>query len=470
MRMQQEAQRLFDEGIRQHMAGKIDEAVARYQGALSRQPDFGAAHNNLAIAFIAQGRVDDAASHFERALALQPNSAEAQNNLGNWLAAQGRAEKALTHYGKAIQFRPDYAEAHFNRAEIRKFRRSDPELASLKALASRNDLPPASVPYVHFALGKAWEDIGEYDRAFQHLRIGNDAKRQQLNYDEKSAGELFERTAAVFNRELMERMAGAGEPSATPIFILGMPRSGSTLVEQILASHPQVHAAGELPDLDQSIAEVLGSLGQPSQYPECVARLDAATVRRIGKTYVDRVAALGKGKIYVVDKLPGNFLNIGLIRLILPNAKIVHTMREALDTCVSCYSKLFTESQSFCYDLGELGRHYRRYEALMDHWKSVLPVNTILDVQYESVVDNFEAEARRLIDYCGLPWDDQCIEFHKASRPVTTASAAQARKPLFRSSLQRWRKYEPHLAELMQELENPQSYCGVRNRSTTKTA
>jgi hypothetical protein len=239
--------------------------------------------------------------------------------------------------------------------------------------------------------------------------------------------------------------------------MVGMPRSGSTLSEQILASHPEVHAAGELPDLDQAIVEVLGSRGQPFQYPECVAGLDEAALRRIGTAYVARVSALSNGKRYVVDKLPGNFLNIGLIRLILPQAKIIHTMREPLDTCVSCYSKLFTASQFFSYDLGELGRHYRRYEALMNHWRSVVPPKAILDVRYENVVDDLEAEARRLINHCGLPWDDRCLEFYKADRPVTTASAAQARKPLFRSSLQRWRKYEPFLAPLIEELQDSQS-------------
>ncbi len=434
--------------MRHHTAGRIDEAVARYDRALSADPEYADAHNNLAVALLTLGRIDEAAPHFERALVLKPASADAHNNLGNWLAEQGKLDQALKHFERAIAIRPDYAEAHFNRAEIKTFQPGDPELAALERLATRNDLPASSVPYIHFALGKALEDSGDYPRAFEHLRKGNEARRRQIEYEEASAARIFERTAAVFSSGLFERFRGVGDPSPVPIFVLGMPRSGSTLVEQILASHPQVHAAGELTDLDQALYGVLGGL----QYPECAPSLDGATLRRIGEAYVTRISAVANNKTRIVDKLPGNFLNIGLIHLVLPHARIVHTMRDPMDTCVSCYSKLFSASQHYSYDLGELGRHYCRYRQMMAHWRSVLPPGSILDVSYEDVVDDLEGQARRLIDYCGLAWDDRCIDFHRADRPVQTASAAQARRPLFRSSLQRWRKYEPSLGPLLREL------------------
>jgi hypothetical protein len=288
------------------------------------------------------------------------------------------------------------------------------------------------------------------------LRKGNELKRRQSDYDEKSAVELFQRLRDVFDGGLLDRFQGEGDPSSMPIFVLGMPRSGSTLIEQILASHPQVHGAGELNDLDAAVSSVLGTGGKPARYPECIPSLDGAILRQIGQTYLSRLLSrlpsCADGKVRIIDKLPGNFVHIGLIRLILPNARIIHTVRDAVDTCVSCYSKLFTSGQSFSYDLAELGRYYRGYRELTTHWRSVLPPDAMLDVVYEDVVDDLEGQARRMIDYCGLPWDDRCLNFDKTSRTVKTASAVQVRKPLFRSSVQRWRKYEAGLGPLLNEL------------------
>jgi hypothetical protein len=232
-----------------------------------------------------------------------------------------------------------------------------------------------------------------------------------------------------------------------------MPRSGSSLIEQILASHPQIHGAGELADLAIAVSGELSDGGWSAQYPEGVPALDGVTLRRIGRAYLDRLPAIGNGKVRIVNKSPGNFFYVGLIRLILPNARIIHTVRDPIDTCVSCYSKLFTFGSSFSYDLAELGRYHRRYRELMAHWRAVLPPGAMLDVAYEDVVDDIEGQTRRLLDYCGLPWDDRCVSFHRTSRRVTTASAVQVREPLFRSSLQRWRRYGPALAPLLRELE-----------------
>ena len=199
---------------------------------------------------------------------------------------------------------------------------------------------------------------------------------------------------------------------------LGMPRSGSTLIEQILASHPQVHAAGELKNLDRVVEAVSDASGRPVPFPQCISALDADGFRRLGQAYLASLPTLPAGKTRITDKMPGNFLYVGLIRLILPNARIIHTMRDPVDTCVSCFSRLFTYGQPFSYDLAELGRYYRWYHELMEHWRSVLPAGAMLDVAYEDVVDNLEEQARRLIDYCGLPWDDRCLSFHETSRPI----------------------------------------------------
>jgi tetratricopeptide (TPR) repeat protein len=373
------------------------------------------------------------------------------DDASNILKEQGKFDDAMAHYGRAIAIRPDYAEAHYNRSEIKTFSKDDADLAALEALADGDDLPADQALAIHFALAKALEDIGDHARAFEHLRKGNALKQRQINYDEPALVNLFQRVSAVFDGNLFDRFRGEGNPSSVPIFVLGMPRSGSTLIEQILASHPQIHAAGELGDLEAAASRLLNHRDQATQYPECVPALDGAALRRLGQSYLASLPALADGRVRIVDKLPGNFVHIGLIRLILPNARIIHTMRDPIDTCVSCYSKLFTAGVSFSYDLAELGRHYRRYRELMTHWRSVLPPDAILDVSYEDVVDDLEGQARRLIDYCGLPWDDRCLSFHRNSRPVKTASAVQVRKPLFRSSLQRWRRYEADIAPLLRE-------------------
>ncbi len=474
-------------GVALVQLGRIDEAMAHFERALALNPGYADAHNNLGNSLAAQGRFNDAVAHFERAcvlnpglvsaqknagaalvqlgriddaaehywrvLARNPDDAEAHQDLGNILKVQGRFDEALKHYGRAIAIRPAYAEAHYSRAEVKTFQSGDSELAALEALAGRDDLPVDKATFIHFALAKAFEDCEDYARAFAHLRRGNDLKRRQIHYDEAGVAAYFQRIRAVFDSSLLNRFQGEGDSSPAPIFVLGMPRSGSTLVEQILASHSQIHGAGELTDLETAIRTVLNAGDRPVRFPECVPSLDGPALRRLGQTYLACLPASADGKVRIVDKSPGNFLNIGLIRLILPNARIIHTVRDPMDTCVSCYSRLFTFGQEFSYDLAELGRFYRGYTEAMAHWRTILPPGAILDVSYEDVVDDLEGQARRLIDYCGLPWDDRCLGFDKNSRPVRTASAVQVRKPLFRGSLQRWRKYETGLTPLLHELK-----------------
>lgn len=436
--------------------GRPEEAVRFLERALAIDPRHGGAHTNLAAALSMLGRLDDAAAHYVTSLTIDPDNAEAHNDLANVLHTQGRFQEAMTHYDKAIAINPAYAEAHLNRSEIKTFQPGDPDIAVLEVLAVRKDLPAAKVPYIHFALAKALEDRGDYDRAFEQWHKGNESKRRQTNYHEPAFVRLFERIANVFDRSLLGRSAGQIEPrrasSVVPVFVVGMPRSGSTLIEQILASHPRVHGAGELEELEKLTNSVSNARGERLSYPDFVPHLDSNALHRMGQAYLSRLPSLPEGKSHVVDKLPINFINVGLIRLILPQAKIIHTMRDPIDTCVSCYSRLFSTGQEFSYDLAELGRYYRRYAELMNHWRDVLPAGSMLEVSYEEVVRDLEGQARRLIDYCGVPWDDRCVAFHSNSRPVKTASSAQVRKPIFRTSIERWRRYETHLGPLLQEL------------------
>ncbi len=308
---------------------------------------------------------------------------------------------------------------------MKTFRQGDAELVALRTLDRRSDSDAYKSIFIQFALGKALEDIGDYERSFHHWMRGNRLKRSRIDYDERGTVEMFRHSAGgSFGAE--------SDPSVVPIFVVGMPRSGTSLIEQILASHAQIQGAGELQDLCRV---------------------------RVGRKWTDSPRAICHGFRRWLGVRSGlstssriTFSGLALIRTILPNARIIHCVRNPIDTCVSCYSKLFTAGQHFSYDLAELGRYYRRYSDLMAHWRSVLPADAMLDVAYEDVVDDLEGQARRLIDYCGLEWDDRCLSFHKTRRIVKTASAVQVRKPLFRTSLERWRRYEAHLGPLLHAL------------------
>lgn len=472
--------------------GRIDGAIGHLARALRLKPDWADAHSNMGRVLTLQGRTAEAATYFERALAINPEHADARGNLGSLCYEQGDVEaatehfnrvlavaadhvethnnlanlykddghfdKAMEHYSRAIELKPSHAQAHFNRAELKVFQPGDADLAAMKSLADSNSLPPDEAICIHFALGKAFEDTGDYARAFEHLRTANKLKRRRIEYDEQQAAAVVDRIESTFSREifdceLSDRSQGSGDPSEVPVFVVGMPRSGTTLIEQILASHPHVYGAGELKHLLDAAVSVLRETGAKARFPESIPLLDRVAIRRIGQTYLARLPVVPAGKIRIVDKMPLNFFNIGLIRLVLPNARIIHAVRDPMDTCVSCYSKMFSSGNKFSYDLAELGRYYCRYHRLMEHWRAVLPANAMFDVVYERVVDDIEGEARRLIEYCGLPWDDRCLDFHNTNRTVKTASCAHVRKPLFRSSVQRWRRFGAGLEPLMRELE-----------------
>lgn len=429
--------------------GRSEDAAARYREVLALKPDHIASHNNLGNLLVDRGHLDEAILHYKQAIGLDPGNAEAHNNLGNALRCQGRFDEALLHYDRAIEIRPAFAEAHYDRVEVKDFSRGDGDLAALEALAGRARLPADKAAFAHFALAKALDDIGDYAKAFRELQHGNDLMRAQIGYDENAMSVLFKRVRCVFTRALMERLQGQGDPSPLPVFVLGMPRSGSTLIEQILAGHPQMDTAGELTAFEETVAEF-------GVFPELAVHLDGQTLRRIAGNYLSRLPAPDARTARIIDKLPGNFLYIGLIRLAFPNARIIHTVRDPIDTCVSCYSKLFHPGQPYSYNLGELGRYFRLYAEEMNHWRSVLSADAMLEVAYEDVVDEIEAQARRMVEFCGLPWDDRCadrcINFHRARRPVRTASAVQVRKPLFRTSVGRWRAYESGIGALLDEL------------------
>jgi hypothetical protein len=286
------------------------------------------------------------------------------------------------------------------------------------------------------------------------LLKANALKRTTVDYDEAATLNMFPHIKKVFDADLLRRTRGLGDPSTVPIFVLGMPRSGTTLVEQILASHPDVHGAGELPWLNEMARNLRGA-DVNGYFPEVAKSWSATQLRDLGGQYVQYLRTKASVAGHVTDKMPMNFRFVGLIHMILPNARIVHTRRDAADTCLSCFTKNFAGAIDYTYDLGELGRYWRAYDDLMSHWRQVLPPGAMLEVQYEDLVADFDRQARHLVTYCGLEWDDRCLSFHHTQRPVRTASVNQVRQPIFASSIGRWRDYEPWLAPLLKELDLP---------------
>jgi tetratricopeptide (TPR) repeat protein len=433
------------------------EAEAAYRQAIALKPDIAETHYNLGQLLEGQDRLAEAEASYRRAVALKPDFADAHNNLGATLKFLGRFADAQRSVERALQLLPRNPSFFLNLSELKRFDAGDPDLAQLEALAHDIEaLPVKQRIDLHFALAKANEDTGQRDNTIRHLLAGNALKRRHINYDEAAALEALKRVREIFTPELMQTFAGAGDPSAVPVFIVGMPRSGTTLIEQIIASHPQAFGGGELPSLNV-VAAGIGPLAGgaapfPEVFPEVMAQLSRQDLQRVGAGYVAAIARLAPHAARITDKMPSNFRFAGLIHLMQPNARIIHAVRDPLDTCFSCFSKLFAGGQYQTYDLAELGRYYRAYQLTMEHWRRVLPPGRILDVRYEDVVADLAGQARRIIAYCGLDWNERCLAFHQTERPVHTASASQVREPIYQSAIGRAQQFAPFLAPLLDAL------------------
>jgi tetratricopeptide (TPR) repeat protein len=452
---------LLSLGFALQTLNRPDEAISHYRQALALRPDYAEAHHNLGTALQTRNLPAEAIPHYQKALAIKPDLAEAYHDLGIALQVVGRIEEASNAFERAIERAPGNARFYRSLTGCKRIAAGDPCLAGMQALADEMaSLSEEERIDLHFALGTAFAELGLAERSFPHLLKGNALKRRQIVHDEPAVLRSFERIRAAYTERVMRDKEGLGDPATVPVFVLGMPRSGSTLVEQILASHPKIFGAGELSEFEDASAGLGGANGAPISSLEEISSLTGDQLRRLGASYVESVRALAPAAERIVDKMPGNFRLAGLIHLALPNARIIHTMRDPIDTCLSCFSKLFAGDQPYCYDLGELGRYYRAYEALMQHWREVLPEGVMLDVQYEAVVADIEREARRIIAHCGLEWDGACLSFYKTRRIIRTASAAQARRPIYNSSVGRWRPYSGMIGPLFEALGNPPSSIG----------
>lgn len=433
-------------GIILQEVGKLAESRTSLERALALQPDNCEIHNNLANTYKRLGLDDLAEQHWRRALALNPHYPAAMSNLTILLIEQGKVERAREFARQALELNPRLADSWFNTIELTKFTPDDPGLATMEELLQADGVKLArDRMLVHFSLGKAYLDSDDADRAFPHFAQGNRLKRATLNYDSAGTRNWLASIGDSFNPEVMKKLAAGGAASTVPIFVLGMPRSGTTLIEQILASHPDIRGAGELSFL-KTVSARLGG------YPGFLATATPEQITELGDAYLSLIEPLADGTRHVVDKMPANFLYVGLIHLMLPQARIIHCRRDPVDTCLSCYTKLFAAEQAFTYDLVELGQFHNAYSALMDHWRKVLPASAFLEVDYEAVVENTEQQVRRMLEFLDLPWDDACRRPHETRRLVRTASAAQVRKPIYQTSKGRCRKYATHLESLLKAL------------------
>lgn len=425
-----------------------EEALIYAQRALTLAPDNANAHNTLGLVLQALGRHDEALAAFDQAAVL-PGSVkeEALVSRASLFMESGRVEDAIVAFDQTLLAFPDSIRVMTSRNDTKIYLSNDPDIAAMEAsLAQADSLSLMDRMAVHFALGKAYLDTRNSARAFHHLDAGNSLKRSTFSYDAAVTQQWMERIAATFNADFMAQHTSADVSSELPVFIIGMPRSGTTLVEQILASHPQIHGAGELSALRLAIEKT-------GAFPESVANLSSDALTQIGHDYLAHITQLANGKKRLVDKMPSNFFYAGLIPLILPGARIIHCRRDPVDTCLSCYSKHFTGEQLFSYDQTELGQFHLAYQALMDHWRQVLPADRFIEVDYETVVDDLEGEAKRLIDFVGMPWDEACLDFHKTRRVVRTASVNQVRQPIYKTSKGRWKRNAAHLAPLLAALK-----------------
>ncbi|MBN9221123.1 MAG: sulfotransferase [Mesorhizobium sp.] len=432
--------------------GRFDEAEDIYRGTVQRNPFHARARIGLAETLQEAGRLDEALAVFREALAIRPKDAELLHGLGVGLMEKGKLDEAADLFRQAVAIQPGMARAWLMLTQVKRQKERDAELAGMEAQHAK--APPDSLPRMQlaFGLGKANDDLRDYNRAFDYFAEGNAIRRKGINYDPVRTRAEFEAMKSVFDAGFFEKHRPSPITDDAPIFIVGMPRSGTTLVEQIIASHPDVYGAGELNILKTAVGKQFPS-NMPGGFPWGAADTDDADFTEAGQAYLDMLHARYPHMRHVTDKMPGNFLLIGFIHMMMPKARIIHCARDAVATCLSIYKVHFRgDSHRYGYDLGELADFHNLYTDIMAHWHKVLP-GVVHDVRYEDFVADQQGQSRALIDYLGLPWDDAVLSFHETDRPVRTASAAQVRQPMYQGSVDLWKRYGDRLKPLLDKLD-----------------
>lgn len=424
---------------------RAQEAIAELDFLIGDTPDNPAHHNLKAAALGKLGAFEEAIALYEQVLQQAPNQPRVWLSLGHMLKTLGRTQEGVDAYRKAVSIAPSLGEAWWSLANLKVLAFTDADVAHMRATLARDDLSDDDRLQMEFALGKALEDRGDADAAFTCYRTGNALRRKALPWDAGRMSAFVDAAIETFTPELFAARAGQGDPAPDPIFVIGMPRAGSTLIEQILSSHPQVEGTTELPDIP-ALARRIGD------YPRGLAAIEPERLAAIGAAYLERAQVQRKlDRPFFIDKLPNNWAHVGFIRLILPRAKIVDARRHPLGCCFSNFKQHFARGQAFSYDLDDLGRYYRDYVRLGAHFDRVLP-GAVHRVIYERMVDDTEAEIRALVAACGLPFEDACLRFHETERAVRTPSSEQVRRPIFREGAETWKQFEPHLGPLRQAL------------------
>ncbi|MDB6107322.1 MAG: hypothetical protein JWO52_7321 [Gammaproteobacteria bacterium] len=433
---------------------KADPMLPLLERLLALHPDDVALQSLQASAYSLVGYNDRAIEILSNLVAQNPKHEYVRLSYGHALRVAGRFTEAVAAYRQSAEIRAEFGEAWFSLANLKTFRFTSEDIAAMKAQVARPDLDKEDRLQFEFALGKALEDAADYAASFEHYSRGNALRRAAVVYMSDSNTRLLQQTTTLYTREFLSARKGFGYPAADPIFIVGLPRAGSTLIEQILASHSQVEGTRELPDVPGFALE-LGSLeraGKPAAYPQSVARLSRRELAVLGERYLAQTRPHRLRRTpYFIDKMPSNFFHVGLIHLILPNARIIDARRSPLGCCFSNFKQHFQAGLWFSYDLEDIGCYYRDYVRLMAHFDAVLP-GRIHRVYYENLVADLEGEVRRLLDYCGLPFEEQCLRFHETRRVVQTASSEQVRRPLYTEGVDQWRNYEPWLGRLKDAL------------------
>lgn len=444
---------IIDRGRALKEQNRFEEAIGCFRRAIEMEPDNVQAHFLLGGTFSPAALTYEAIEAFQRTLELRPDHVGAHLGLGHVLKTVGRQEEAVQAYRECIRLRPDSGPTYWSLANLKTYRLSDEDIQEMKARVAAGNLNAESEINFLFALAKATEDRRDFDRAWQYYREGNAKRRLAEYYDPVNTEVTNDRVIKLFDREFLAERSDQGHLDPAPIFVVGLPRSGSTLIEQILASHSQVEGTSELPYVAHVASSLNLNRADGVNYPEAVGELGPEHLESLGREYL-RAAQMHRteGAPRFIDKMPNNFPSVGFIHLILPKAKIIDARRHPLDSCLSCFRQLFARGQPFTYDLTDIGEYFLEYQRLMDHWHEVLP-DAVLTVQYEDVVQDFEKQVRRLLNFCELPWEDACARFYETDRPVRTASSEQVRQPVHSQSINFWRNHEDKLGELIQVLE-----------------
>ena len=433
---------------------KYGEALKHAQAFYDEDPKNLNAMKLLSTALFRTDRYKEAINIYNDILKVEPKNTDVMLSMGHLYKTSGEINKSIDSYQKAYKTDKYFGDSYWSLANLKTYEFTDKEVSSMKQMVKDKYVDEEEKAFMHFALGKAYEDREKFNLSFEHYKAGNQIKKNKALFNIDDFERDCNNQKDVCTNELFEMKKDWGSENKAPIFILGLPRVGSTLIEQILSSHSMVEATHELPNIISTALRLNERKAQDitSRYPDILLSLSAPQLKMIGDKYISDSEVFRTGKQYFLDKMPNNFRHIGLIKLILPNAKIIDIRRSSMSACFACYKQLFAEGQEFTYDLKDLAGYYNNYIELMDHWNKVLP-NQILSINYEDVVNNFEESVNEILKYCEIPFETECLEFYKSKRSVKTPSAEQVRQPIYKSGMDYWKNYETYLDELKNNLK-----------------